>query len=221
MKTIQEHLRTCDRGSVIGIFIDQHILSNTAVLLSNKDRTVREIIENSKKRLNDLIDRLIAIEPKDTGERDILMVAHSSQDDIRIMLLSEKDILEGRRIPYCYSYLSFAETLGFLVADTYLTQYYLNELIAEYLFEVTWTGYDQEYLEDEIRDIAEAVEESGDTEKCFTEEEFRKNLEESFGFEFEARDPKEEEAWRKLIRSEAKYDSECLKIEIEKIKGDL
>ena len=123
---------------------------------------------------------------------------------------------------YGYEFVPFEKAVTYYVADTYLTQYELNELLAEFLYEISWTGYEQEHLEETLASLDRSIEETkrhkNDPDYFMSHEEFIRRLEESLGIELEKTDPEQEEAWHEVIKHVSEYNVKCQKIEIAKLK---
>ena len=61
--------------------------------------------------------------------------------------------------------------MGYFVADTYLTQYEIDNLLVDFLHETSWTGFNHEDLERILNDLDESIkeeEEHKDDPKKFT-----------------------------------------------------
>lgn len=230
MRTIQEYLKECDRESIINGYIYEHAFSPISCMdENNRNRTLGEIIDYYREKLNGLIDKLISIEPVKTDERWILMAYHQTEDefgDIAYSLFKESDLdKEGLITTYAYEFSPFEETVGFYVADNYLTQYELDNLIIDYLYEVSWNGFDQEYLEERIDEIItsyEDAEKHKDDENYFVSfDDVKEKIKEEFGFELEKKDPEQEKAWHELLKHQMEYNILCQRIEVEKLKETL
>ena len=111
------------------------------------------------------------------------------------------------------------------MADTYLTQYEINDLLVDFLYESSWTGFEHEELEDMIKDLEErskeADEHKDDPNYFMSSEELLKRLEKEGNFEFEKKDAKQEEAYKKLVKHIIEYDRTCRVIELQKLKDKL
>lgn len=227
MKTIQEYLKTCDRKKVIDIYINKYTFGLIKERRVNFNLTISQIAERQQEELNRLIDRLIAIDPaKDNDSEEwILMTVHCAEtegEDLDHILVRESDVFDDclKRVDsYAFDLTPFATAAGYYVADTYLTQYYISELIAYYLFEVSSTGYEQEKLEQTVKDLDKALREieNGHT-KGFSIEEFEKELEEEYGLQFEEEDPRVESARKDYYRERVKYSEYCRTTEIGKLR---
>ena len=228
MRTIQEYLKECDRKSIINDYIYEHAFSSLSMMdKDNRPLTVGEIIDFYTFKLDELIDKLIDMEPVKTEERWILLAYHQSEDsagnDVTFGLFKESDIYnDGHITTYAYDFTPFNEAVGFYVADTYLTQLEINALIVSFLDEITFNGFDQEDLEARTKELYEACKEAkahiDDPEYFISFEDFRKKLEDIAGVELEKRDSKQEEAWYEYLKHQAEYNEKCQRIEIEKLK---
>lgn len=222
MKTVQEHLKSCDRKSVIEAYFYAYL---GCIAKEREDQSIKEIKQEYSEKLNKLIDTLTSVEPLHSEEEMIFLVTHCAPEDagdIRNILIRREDINKEFATPYGYELDSFEEVAGYYIADTYLTQYYLNDMLAEILFETSLTGFEHENLERITNKIDAAIKEIEffkDNPKYFiTHEELKDRLETNLDVEFERRDSAEEEAMRDLIRHIAKYNVKCQQIELAKLR---
>ena len=143
MKTIQQYLKECDREAVANHYIYNYLFDSGLMDPRYEGITVGDLKDRMKKRVCTLIDRLSEIEPETDGDRGILMIIHTSglnswdDDDICTVMVHESDVLsDAEEVQiYDYSLTSHARMASFCVADTYLTQHYLSELIMQFLHE--------------------------------------------------------------------------------------
>lgn len=226
MKTIQEYLKTCNKDNIAQIFFSNYILGDDITLLELKNITISEIEAGIYNKVKELIERLINTNPS-VDDPHILLAVHSTEPtDIRAMLVNQQEVLEDEdAASYSYEFCEFEEVVGYYVADTYLTQHYIEEVIADFLFHVSVTGFDHEHLQSSIERIEaslrECQEHQDDPDYFFSHEEVIKHLEEQLGIKPEEKDPKQEEAKNQYTIAKAKYDSTCKKIEIEKLRSEL
>lgn len=221
MRTIQEYLRECDRDSIINNYIYKYGFSYELMDRKYRDRTAGSIIDSLTDYINRLIDRLVSIYARPADKRKILLAVHTHENmDIAAELVYEDDVLnkEADQVQcYAYELSEHSEMAAFYVADTYLTQHYLTEVITEFLVEAGFTGIEQERLLEIIDKLREADIQSQEG-KCYSAEEVFEKLEKELGFELEKRDPMQEAALRELHKAEYEYDKTCRRIEIEKLK---
>ena len=110
--------------------------------------------------------------------------------------------------------------MGFLVADTKLTQDNLMDVIVSFLYNMSFFGYKQENLEKECLKLDKAIKEikeqpdrliSRTTEELFEE----------MGLPIEEEYPKEDEKISAYMDTVRDYNDYCKKIELERIKESL
>lgn len=226
MRTIQQYLKECDRSAIINGYIYKYAFGWELMGSEYKDITCGEIVEKYKRTLNDYIDKLINITPLKNDKEMILMAYHSGEDDDVLFSLFKKEDIMDESLDYVtsygYEFTEFEEVVGYYVADTYLTQYSINDLILDYLYETSWTGFNHERLQEDVDKLKEATEKAkthkDDPDYFISAEEMFKSIEEEFGFEREKKDPGQETAWRKYIQCTAEYNTECRNIEIRKLR---
>ena len=229
MKTIQYYLKECDREAIANHYIYNYLFDSQLMDSKYNEITINELKERMKNRIFSLIERLTEMEPESDDDRGILMVVHTSglytwdNDDICTVLVRETEVMsdaaEDVQI-YDYSMTTHAGMISFYVADTYLTQYYLNDLIIQFLHEALFLGIEQEHMEALIKELERGVDESNRHEYSSVDAVF-KEMEERFGFKLEVHDKRQEKAERKLIRQRNEYDVLCRKIEVEKLRDAL
>lgn len=220
--TIQEAIRNCNRKNVIDAYIYKYAFNNYELCINDYDDiTVGEIKNRLRKHLNEVMDRICNATPKPSEDREILMAVHTVESefaiDVDFNLYKADELMDDKYQSYGYEFTPLEETLNFEVANTYLTNYYLNELIATYLFEVTWTGWNQEHLEEEVNEITESAKEVEEHPERLVEWDSEKFREE---FELEKEDPKQQRAWRKLIKQQGEYSLKCIEIEVKKWRAN-
>lgn len=230
MKTIQEYLRNCDRKEIINMYIYKYAFTSELINKKYENITCGEIIKKYKKILNDYIDKLISIKPNvDNKEKWILLSTHvygEFNDNIQHLLIKKSDLLSNDDLEslqsYAYNLSPFEDILGFYVADTYLTQYEINDLLVDFLYESSWTGFEQENLKQIVDDLEESIREidknKKDSKSLYSVEEVFKELEEKHGFEPEKKDEKQERAYKEFLKSLFEYEKECKNIELKKLK---
>lgn len=228
MKTIQDYLKECNRKEVINCYIYKYVFNNELMNNKYKNVTCGEIIKKYTEKLNNYIDKLIRLKPKkDDSDIWILVTTHVADnlyhDDIEHLLIKKSDLFSNKNIEdidsFSYTLTDFEEILSFYVADTYLTQYNITDLIVDFLCEFSWTGFNHEVLKEEINYLHESINEiENGKNRLIPVEELFNELEEKYGFEFERKDKKQEEEYHKYLEHRSKYNKECKKIELEKLK---
>lgn len=223
MKTIQEHLKTQDKEAVIDAYLYRYM--SDRYLQEHPDMTYEEAGRHCADKIDKLIDRLISLDPLPNENNLIFLATHcfpgEREEDIDFALLREDELGDDWSCRYSIEFTPFEEAVSCYVADTYLTQYWIDDLLAYFLHEITWTGYEQEHLEEVTAEINEAIKEvdehKDDLQYFATHEEFIEQMEEAFGFEFEKRDPDQEKAFKEVMKHVCKYNETCQKIEKRKL----
>lgn len=148
MKTVQHHLRTCDRDALIGSMTFD-LLSDQRFLMENKNLTIEEIQLRYRQKLNDYIDYLITLEPVEDNDSILYLyqtlhsTAAGSDLILNRVLLSELKGTINADI-YDYGLVDWAEAMGFLVADTPFTQEHIIDVLSILLDELSFFGMDPE-----------------------------------------------------------------------------
>ena len=226
MKTIQDYLRECNRDEVIGAYLYNYAFDSSLLDKDCKDVVVGELIDSIKSNLNYFIDKLISIEPRHGDDEMVFFAAYQmalDKNEVNFMLVKKDEICqEGWSTPYSFILTPFEEAVSFYVADTYLTQYHINDLLSFFLFEISFFGYEQEDVDkiaDELNESVKEVEEHIDDDSYFTSfADFKKKMEDDFGFEFEKEDPDQKAAELELNKKIIEYNEYCQRLEINKLK---
>ena len=234
MKTIQEHLKNCNREEIINDYIFTYGFDYQLMDKKYDNITCGEIKKRIRENINEYLDNVIKMTPKPDpeGHEMILLSYHTSEtealSDIRHILVKKEDVLNEENLefitPYGYEFTPLDETCGFFVADNYLTQYEINSLIVNFIFETTFTGWKQEHVEETLKSFDESAkeyEENKDNDEWIEShswENLSKDLEKNLNIEFEKKDPKQEEYHQTFIKQSAEYNNKCMRLEIKKLK---
>lgn len=123
------------------------------------------------------MDTIISVDPKPDKDKWILITTHtapnyvSCQSGIEHLLVLYAEVIDQSAYEiedYGFKYAPFEELASFYVADTHLTQHYLDDLLAFFLYESSWTGFNQEDLETTLSDWA--VDEAGEDDKSIEDD---------------------------------------------------
>lgn len=219
MKTIQSYLREADRESLLGSIVYGAFYNNTALLLECKDKTISEIRNAIKKRMNGLIEYLLSLEVIPSDHDVLYMVEATSYDkeynhehrSLTLVNLNEirKDIYADS---YAFEFSDWAETLGYLVADNKLTQDYMTELLTQYLRELSFFGIDPEARKERVKEVYEDLEQSMKEIEESRTAPMGKSLEmlkRELGLPINEIDPKQDELRSKAIKAANRYNRYC------------
>ena len=212
MKTAQEVLRELDTERLIGTYLYGHPIDYDD-RREKLDLKIGFVHNRYKDTLRQYINRLrtISIVPPEDGQKYILYVSRCVKDGISSeatgLILAEELLEKGADCAdYGFEFNWQAEIMGFLVADTPLTQRHLYSLMADVMYEAAFFGFEQEALQEEIDTLRQREEEirSG-TAKYHPWKEVEKELEDKFGFHLDRESPDEEALRMKVVEAETAY----------------
>ncbi|MBQ7434127.1 MAG: hypothetical protein IJV50_11855 [Lachnospiraceae bacterium] len=220
MKTVQEYLRELDQEQLITTYLHAHPIEYDK-LPNMMDMTVREIRKKYKQQLQNYIDRLCGLKMKNScdGQNGVLYVHRCFEDrdtDLYFSMVPLDELLEKGVCAQNYSYVMCdqAEIISFLVAETPLTQLYIYELLADVMFEASWFGFEQEYLEEERRKLEESARE---IEEGRTVTHSLEELEKEFGIAYDHESPDEDALRQKVILAKIAYEKHSKENELNMI----
>ena len=158
MKTVQETLREMDKEELMRQFFYEHPskLDNF-----DDDLTIAQAKERANKVIGKYIERLETMEAK-PNDRQMIFYMYEYLGSYKLNqyrgLSTVADLQEkGVEAPnYGIEYTPQEEIMGYWVADTEMTQYYLNDLIVEIIWDASFFGVKQEKLPEAIKELAEA-----------------------------------------------------------------
>lgn len=233
MKTIQQYLKEVDKQQLINEYFYTYPINLNDIKNIDADASVLEIIARRRKRIEKYIDRLINLkinQPKD--EDNCLVFAYKVfKDDwkdtdyaiVEVKEVLEKEINEDTYINnYGCMFTEQEEILAYLIADNALTQNNIYGLLSYILYEASWFGFENEYLEEEKQKLDNAFKEieEGDL-KEFSLEDLKKELQIDTIIDediTEGMEEKEEELTRNIIREISKFNICMFTEELRKIK---
>ena len=218
MKTVQEYLREADRDRLLdSVAYDE--ICNTELLLEYPDKTIAQIQEAGRRRMNDLIDHLLSLKAVPTDCMVLYLTVETSFDrrfnhDFRSLQLI--NLNEIREDIYAYGYAfeltDWQETLGYLVAENKLTQDYMIDLLTQYLHEISFFGADPELRREEVdkvhADLAQSMKEIEEG-KCIPAEEVFGEIARKHGWPRYEKDERQNALRRKITEAEIKYNRYC------------
>ena len=158
MKTVQETLREMDKEELMRQFFYEHPskLDNF-----DDDLTIAQAKERANKVIGKYIERLETMEVK-PNDRQMIFYMYEYLGSYKLNqyrgLSTVADLQEkGVEAPnYGIEYTSQEEVMGYWVADTEMTQYYLNDLMVEIMWDASFFGVKQEKLPEAIKELEEA-----------------------------------------------------------------
>ena len=238
MRTIQEILKTCDRKRLLDTY-DYTFPVKSSPMMSPEvmDMSIADLLERRHANLSRMIDRMISLEPELTEDGEFIMFAHkildvgpNDLDDLDVTFVNArrshllKDPPPDFIVSNGYEFLEHKYLMSIKVAETYLTRYYLYDLLADFLHEASFFGCDQQYLEEEKKKLDDAIEDMEKHPESLKtlDEDFWRGMFEENGWEYEERDPAEKEAYniafRKVADASIEYNTLCNRLEAEKVR---
>ena len=218
MKTVQTYLREADREDLLeSIAYDE--LYNMDLLLEYPDKTVSEIRNAIKERMNGLIEYLISLEAV-PSDHDVLYMTEATYFDKQynhesysLCLINLKEIRRDINADsYAFELSDWAETLGYLVADNKLTLDYMTELLTQYLRKISYFGIDPEAHRKRVKEVHEELEESIKEIKegrITSAGESIEMFKRKHGLPIDEKDPRQDALRSKAIEAENRYSRYC------------
>lgn len=165
MKTVQEYLRTADRERLLDSLVYDEIYDSN-LLFELKDLTITEIQYAYKKDMNAFIDHLLTLKAEPTDHMILYLsnicpdIGGKSYQDKSLNLIDLNEIRKDiNASSYAFDLTAWEKTLGYLVADTKLTQDYIDELLVQFLQEISFLGTDPNEHQNEVEQIWADIEE--------------------------------------------------------------
>lgn len=151
--TVYQAFNNAKHKKLINMYIDKYLNTEDLGKIGRK---------NVKKQLKKHLKHILKQVPKKTndGHSYVFYVSHKLSDDLLItepyFNLQRTDQLGSVFPSYAYELTPASEVLGYLIACTWRTKYYLDNLLVDIMFELSWTGYKQEKLKSEIHKLKKA-----------------------------------------------------------------
>lgn len=142
MKTIQEHLREADRKRLLDC-LAYRFLSDPIRLLEAREYAVEEIMERYSGYMNSFIERLLGLDiDRSDSHVFYLYPDYRNGETLDLVELAEIDAdIEAAGLDF--SFTEWRKSLGYLVADTKLTQDNMIHLLAQYLEQASFFGTEE------------------------------------------------------------------------------
>ena len=218
MKTVHQYLNELDSNKIIESYLSLFPIEYESE--EYEGLTVKEIREKTEADLKEQIERLKQIAPvlPENGNYGILFASRIIQDGtktetyhlVRINELIQKG---SKAETYAFDFNAQNEIMGYLIAETELTQHFIYDLIANVLNEAFFFGYEQEYLNDFLNELDKAIAEikDGTAELVSAEELFE-------GVIFEGDETEtEKDIHREIMNYECAYANLSKENELDKI----
>lgn len=197
MKTVQETLKNINKDELIGTCFYKYPIDFDYLLFKHPeygDVSINELKNKFRQNRLKTIDKLSSVDitPPEDGHQGLLYAHRILKDgfdepETELVLLDELLEKGSAAQEFAYFYTPQSEIAGFLIADTPYTQQHLYSLLADVLYEASFFGSEQEYLEEEIKKLEESSKEVEEG-NYYTADEIFNHLKEEYGLEGD-RDP--------------------------------
>ncbi len=220
MKTIQQIIKEFNSKDIEKAYfskwpVELHKIKNDEITISEKKG---QITAKFQAFLDDLKNHNIDTKT----EAAVLFVTKdiwNETDLIRTELCNIDELLEADdigEVQTCdYEYISWNKALGFFVADTKLTQTYLMDVVLDFLYELSFWGYDELAQINAKEELEKSIEEFKNPENCISS---IKDLYEDLDIEDDEEYPEERKYEEAYIKANSEYVRYCMNQELIKIK---
>lgn len=226
MQTIQEVIKNTDPKAIEDAYFYTYPVKLWEVIKSD-DLKIGEFKKRLSKKFQSFLKRLCDMEV--TSNENILFLYKSLLEETipgkdmglihKDELLREEDM--SKVCIYAFEFTEQAETLGFLVSDNKFTQNHLMDLIVSFLHEISFFGFEQEYLEEEKTKLEKSFEEYKEETEIVDVKDFFKEMHEKYGIPEDEEYPDENEKRSKYHIAAAEYTQYCRNIELTRIKEQI
>ena len=173
MKTVKDYICSLDADELVRTYFEKRCKKiweyyrdfqfDEDIDEKYKKMSLPEFVETQIKLLHEYVEYLKGVEiaASEDGKQGIIY-AYSCLDDwfsgsvcTELVHMDELVADPEKCENYGYEFCEFSEILGYLVADNKFTQGNIYEVIADVLWEASWTGYRQEHLQEELDSLRE------------------------------------------------------------------
>lgn len=226
LPTIQDVIRGLDIDSIENAYYYEHPIQ-IHELIDLDDITIGDYKNAISRRFHCFVERLCDMEIKnDSGKQGVLFVFKSQTEssilETDVGLIHVDELMESEDLAdvstYAYEFIEQAEALSFLVSDAKLTQDNLMDVVVSFLFEVSFFGFEQEDLAENLESLhisIEEIKEHPENLVSYSSEEFRKR----FGLPKEEIYPGEERKKNSFYKAGMEYTHYCKTMELLKMKN--
>ena len=153
-------------------------------------------------------------------DQGIFFVHRCIKDDIngqtfQLIFLNELKEKRESTQSYGYNFIEQEKIMGYWVAETALTKYYLEDLMVDILYEASFFGFTQEHLQEEKDELDRRIAE--DDSEIISAEDFFAELEEEQGYKFDRQSSDEQKLEMKVIKMAGEYWEHSRKKELHNV----
>lgn len=207
MKTIQEHLGAADRKRLLDC-LAYRFLSDPIRLLEAREYTVQEIMERYSGHMNSFIERLLSTESSKSENHVFYLHPDYRNDEVLDLADIEAMKADIEAPGLDFTFTDWHESLGFLVADTKLTQDNLTVMLAQYLEQASFFGTEETAragrIDGIVKDLDAGIQSMRDGESMSADEVFDE-LCRKHGFPIPEKDSRQDELYSKVLSAIHEY----------------
>ena len=207
MKTIQEHLREADKKRLLDC-LAYRFLSDPIRLLEAREYAVEEIMERYSQHMDKFLERLLGLDiDRSDSHVFYLYPDYRNGETLDLVELAEIDAdIEAAGLDF--SFTEWRKSLGYLVADTKLTQDNMIHLLAQYLEQASFFGTEETArsarIEGIVKDLDAGIQSMRDAEPLPADEVFDE-LCRKHGFPIPEKDSRQDELNSRIIAAVHEY----------------
>ena len=218
MKTIQTVLHEADRETLLDL-LAYDVLYDTQLLLEAKDRTIAEIQEACRSRMNAFIEGLLSLKTEASDHMVLYMCEAAALDkacnheDKTLHLIDMNEIRQDSYASsYGFEFTDWGEAMGYLVAENKLTQEDLYDLLLQFLNELSFFGTDPEKRREKVNEVQDELTEAMEDIKAghtIPAEQVFRELAEEYGFPEGEKDDFADSLKSEIAAAQYKYSRYC------------
>lgn len=218
MRTVQEILKSMDEEKLINAYLYRFPVNVQD--WSNNDEKIGEVKATIYKRMHKYLERLKKLPILKDDDQGIFFVHRCIKDDMNgqiFQLIFLNELKEKREATqsYGYNFIEQEKIMGYWVAETALTKYYLEDLMVDILYEASFFGFTQEHLQEEKDELDRRIAE--DDSETISVEDFFAELEEEQGYKFDRQSSDEQKLEMKVIKMAGEYWEHSRKKELHNV----
>lgn len=223
MRTIQEVIKSLNKKEIERAYFDTYPLNID--IDDADDIAICDYTQNVSSKFQQFLENICNHDINEGEQRAILFATKAPYDDSSNIICAElihaKALLESEDVgaveTYAYEFTPWNEMLNFDVAETELTKRNLMDLVVDFLYEMSFFGFDEEMQKKERQKLEKSIEDAENNRniKSF------KSLEdvyEDLNIELYEEYPLEHDLRDKCMDAMRDYYRYCLNIELERVK---
>lgn len=218
MRTVQEILKNMDEEKLINAYLYRFPINVQDC--NGNEAKIGEVKATIHKGMHKYLERLRNLPIMKDNDQGIFFVHRCIEDDMNgqtFQLIFLNELKENREATESYGcdFIEQAKIMGYWVAETPLTKYYLEDLIVDILYEASFFGPSQEHLQEEKDKLNQMI--ADDDSETISAEDFFAELEEKQGYKFDHQSPDERELEIKVIKMAGEYWEHSRKKELRNV----